>query len=569
MVKKTPEDEVRAELAGYQPLPIESSAMKPRLYQVEAHEALNLHLQTKDTNPCVVIPTGGGKSVMMAWDIQAWKRDYPAFRCCILAHRKELVKQNSDELLGLWPAGDIGVYAAGLKRRDTDNSIIYAMIDSIHNKAGHFPAFDCLIIDEAHRIPMRGEGKYRKFIADCKTYNPNLIVVGYTATPFRMGGSSICHRDHILNEICYEANVGDLIADDYLCNLRSKVGDAPDLSEVNCNHGGDYIINSLAKAVDTPDVVQKAVRSAMGIIQAEQRTSVIVFCVDVKHCHDVSMELRKYGAEAPIVTGKTPQTERDRIAEWFKSGRYRFLLNCNVYTEGFNAKRVDCIVDLAPTLSAGRFVQKVGRGLRQHPSKSDCLYLDYGHNIETHGPIDCIEDEDVRLAECQGCGDTFSHAVRTCPHCGWEIPKQEIERAEAEVRERRMHEEEAAQRAILGSQPEELEVSAVTVHRHTKPGNPDSMRVQYRCGLSTVREWICLDHTGYARGKAFDWWKTRFGAAEASRMTVDDAIGDLYTAQRIKDVTHTITVVRRGKHQEIVAYDLDPSCRRQQQEPSR
>ena len=102
--------------------------LQPRPYQGEALRFLDEHLMTKDTNPCVVIPTGGGKSILMAWAIQKWKQDYPALRVVILAHRKELVEQNSEELKGLELFGDIGIYAAGLKKRDTENSIIYASI---------------------------------------------------------------------------------------------------------------------------------------------------------------------------------------------------------------------------------------------------------------------------------------------------------------------------------------------------------------------------------------------------------------------------------------------------------
>jgi DNA repair protein RadD len=360
-----------------------------------------------------------------------------------------------------------------------------------------------------------------------------------------------------LQEVCYEANVGALIAQGFLCKLRSKVGDVqPDMDNVRRNSGGDYVVKSLAGAVDTPDIVRRAVRSAMGIINAEGRKSIVFFCVDLKHCKDVSLELRKYGIEAPQVTGKTPQRERDRIAEAFKAGRHRAICNVNVYTEGFNAKRVDCIVLLRPTLSPGLYVQMVGRGLRLHPSKSDCLVLDYAHCIETHGPIDCIDEGEVRLADCEQCGDVFSRAIRVCPHCGWEIPKQEIERAEAEEREKRMHEAEAAQRAILGSEPEELAVNSVSIHRHRKPGKPDSLRVQYRCGLSTIREWVCLDHGGYAERKAREWWARRFGRAEAGKITVEDALNDMFTAQRITDVTEKIIVVRKGKHVEITDYRL-------------
>jgi len=530
----------------------------PRPYQEEALEALDHHVMHSDTNPCVVIPTGGGKSVLMAWSIQQWKAAYPPFRVCILAHRKELVKQNAEELATLWPTGDIGIYSAGLRRRDIDNSILYASIDSIYKRWGEFPPWDCLIIDEAHRIPPSGEGKYLQFIKGCRLTNKDLRVIGFTATPFRMGCGPICHEDHILNKVCYEANVGDLIAQGYLCKLRSKVGDVqPDLSEVKKNSGGDYILKSLAQVVDSKDLIPQTIRSAMTVINHEARRNVMFFCVDVHHCGQVSMELRKYGLEAPVVTGQTPRHERDRIAEAFKSGRYRAICNVNVYTEGFNAKKVDCIVLLRPTLSKGLYVQMVGRGFRPHPDKSDCLVLDYAHCIDEHGPIDCIDAGETKIITCQGCGDSFSWAVRICPNCGWEIPKQLIEREESEERERKMHEAEHSNRNIIGSEPEVLDVDDVAVSRHRKLGKPDSLRVQYRCGMSIFREWICLDHGGYAERKARRWWWLRFGQLEAESITVDEALEDMLLGHRIAQATGAITVVHKpGESAKILDYVL-------------
>jgi DNA repair protein RadD len=530
--------------------------LQPRPYQSEALEALDNHMREKDTNPCVVIPTGGGKSILMAWTIQSWKTGYPALRVCVLAHRKELVQQNSQEFMDLTVLADVGIYAAGLKKRDTEPSIIFASIDSVYNKYGDFEPFDVLIIDEAHRIPAKGRGKYRSFIDGCKRQNKRLKVVGFTATPFRMGCGMICHRDHILHEVCYSADLGQLIRDGFLCLLRSKVGDIqPEIKDVKRNSGGDYIISSLAKAVDTPKVVSEAISNVMTIIQQEERKSIVFFCVDVQHCKDVSIELRKYGIDAPMVTGKTPAKQRDQIAQRFIQGGYRAICNVNVYTEGFNAKRVDCIVLLRPTLSKGMYVQMVGRGLRLHPDKKDCLVLDFARCIETHGPIDCIEDDEVRVIKCAQCGDVFSRAVRICPNCKWEIPKQTIERLEAEEREKRLNETKHSNMNIIGSEPVELKVDAVAIHRHRKMGKPDSLRVEYRCGMTVIREWICLDHPGYAGQKAKAWWNDRFGWGSANNMTVDKAI-DFFLPERLNEMTQTITVIRKKKNYEIVGYDI-------------
>ena len=549
---------------------VEASAIPPRPYQLEALDALDAHLASKPTNPCVVLPTGAGKSLVIAWAIQRWKHRYTPLRVAILAHRKELVKQNAEELRGLWPGGDVGIYSAGLGRRDRDASILYASIDSAWNRWGEFAPFDVVLIDEAHRIPAKGEGKYRSFISGCRTQNQAMRVVGFTATPHRMGLGPICHKDHVLHEVCYEANVGDLIRDGYLCRLRSRAGAAPDLSGVRTS-GGDYVTSSLSQAIDVPEVVRHAVREAVAAIRAEKRKSVVFFCVDVSHCASVAAELRCYGIDAPIVTAKTAPAERDRIAERFKAGGYQCLINVNVFTEGFNARRVDCVVLLRPTKSAGLYAQMVGRGLRLHPDKEDCLVLDFARCIETHGPLDCLEAGQVRVIVCgsveccesfgtedcqhRGCGDTFSRALGACPNCGWVIPAREVAREAAEVeRQRVLHERQAAELEILGSQPREVAVDDVSVHRHRKPGSPDSLCVQYRCGLLTYREWICLDHPGPAGAKARAWWAARFGAP-AWPVRVDHAL-DMFLEPKLKALTEAVTVVRSGKYFEVVAHKL-------------
>ena len=535
-----------------------------RPYQEEAISALDMFLRTSDANPCVVLPTGSGKSLVMADAVRRWKADYPPFRAVVLAHRKELVEQNAKEFAGLFGGGvgqlgalgaDVGIFSAGLGRKDWDCSVTFAAIDSIYRRAGEFKGFDAIIVDEAHRIPIRGEGKYREFIKTAKLVNPNVRVVGFTATPFRLGSGPICHKDHILNEICYEANVGDLIRQGYLCKLRSKVSrEEPDLDGVK-KSGGDYQQKSLGEAMRSGDLVARAVSDALKHLNAEGRKCVVWFCVDVRHVNDVSRTLQMMGEPNAVVTGMTATGDRDRMVEEFRAGRYRHILNVNVFTEGFNVKQVDGIVLLRPTLSKGLYAQMVGRGLRLHPDKEDCLILDYARCIETHGPIDCLEAGRVRVEVCQKCREVFSRGVRVCPHCGWEIPKQVIEEREAAERERQMHEARAAELAILGTEPETLEVDDVAVTRHVKEGSPDSLCVMYRCGIRTFREWICLDHPGYAGAKAQRWWHRRFGG-DGRHVSVEEALNDMFVSYAVKSVTQAITVVRKGKYFEIIGHSI-------------
>ncbi len=528
--------------------------MKLRNYQQEAIDAVDNHIRTKDTNPCVVIPTAGGKSVCMAALIAKWQEECPTVRGCILAHRKELVAQNADKFSRYYKER-FGIFSNGLRRKDCNFNITFASIDSIYKKSGEFKPFDFIFVDEAHRIPPSGEGKYRTFITGCKRFNQDLRIIGWTATPYRMNCGNICHKDHILNEICYEAKISDLLQQGFLCNLRSKVSTQNlDLTEVRRFSGGDYIIKSLAKETNKDKIIYKAISEAVKYIKQEERKSIIFYCVDVEHCVKVSAELRKYGIAAPFVTAKTSQYDRDNIANAFRQRRLSALCNVNVYTEGFDVPHVDCIVLLRPTLSPGLFYQMVGRGMRLDKTKSFCLVLDFANCIDEHGPIDCLNDNKGTVtAVCKQCRESFSRAIRQCPVCGWEVPKQELERLEQKERERRLHGDKISKRNILSCEPETLKVDSVYVSRHCKEGSQDSVCIQYRCGLRMFREWICLDHDGQAGLISQDWWRRRFRSN--GTITVNQALESLLTSQTILEFTKTITVIKDKKYWKVIGYN--------------
>ena len=527
--------------------------LTPRPYQREAIDSVNAALRERDDNPAIVLPTGAGKSLVMALLVEQWISVCPYFRIMILAHRKELVEQNAAELAGLNASLSIGVYAASLRQRDTRKQITFASIDSVAKRADDFPAQNVLLIDEAHRIPVRGEGKYRKFIDAMTARNPDLRVVGLTATPYRMGTGAICHRDHILNHVCYEANVGDLIRDGYLSQIRTIEGEHStlDLEGVK-KTAGEFNLKDLALRVDKDEVVSEAVKDMTAKVRSESRKSIIVFCIDIEHCEHVRTELRKYGVDAGIVTGSTTWKERERLVEEFKAGRIQYLLSVNVFFEGFNAKRVDCVVMLRPTQSKGLWVQAIGRGLRLHEDKQDCLVLDYGDNIMKHGPIDIDEGEQVKLAKCGQCENMFSRAVKKCPSCGWEIPPVQREIFEAEdERERQMHAAKAHAGMLL-AKPRWMPVNGVSLRLHRKAGKPDSVRVEYMCGMTVVKEWLLLDHGSYGISKARKWLSDRgLPMYESSADMLEHCTGAM-----IANVVKSLLVRYEGKYLRIAATDI-------------
>ncbi|MFX0139133.1 MAG: helicase-related protein, partial [Candidatus Hodarchaeota archaeon] len=246
----------------------------------------------------------------------------------------------------------------------------------------------------------------------------------------------------------------------------------------------------------------------------------------------------------------------DANIEGFKSGAFKYLVNVDKLTEGFNARDIDCIILLRSTMSPGLYYQMVGRGLRLHPSKEDCLILDFGRNIETHGPIDRIEirkkkdgTREVTTApqkECPECHQLLFISVMVCPTCGYRFPEQD------------KHEETASTADIISKwkKPEVHTVQRVEYNRHEKHDKPDSMRVDYYIGLfDKYSEYVCLDHEGFARTKALQWILARNTEDVPEPITTVDLA--LAYCHLLKKPTQ-ITVNINGKFPQIIGYNFKP-----------
>lgn len=527
-----------------------------RPYQEEAVASVYEHLRTRDDNPCVVIPTGGGKTPVMATICRDAVKNWQG-RVLILAHVKELLEQSAEKLQQVCPEVKFGIYSAGLKRRETSAPVIVAGIQSIYKRACELGPVDLILVDEAHMISVEGEGMYRQFLADARVVCPHLRIVGFTATPFRLKSGLICTPDHFLNHVCYEVGVRELIVQGYLSPLITKAGrEKVDTSGVQVR-GGEFVAGLLESLMDEPQLVEAACRET--IQYASDRKSVLIFASGVRHGQHVVDTLNsQHGVECGFVTGETPSGERDRLLERFKSGSLRFLCNVNVLTTGFDAPNVDCVVLLRPTMSPGLYYQMVGRGFRLAPGKQNCLVLDFGGNVLRHGPVDAIQIEkreaaggEAPLKECPICQSMILAGYATCPHCGHTFPPPEKQR----------HEAQATEASILsgGANDEQYEVLDIFYRVHKKkdagPDAPKSMRVDYQLGLNHWQsEFICFEHTGYARQKAESWWQQR--SPDPIPDTAEAAV-TLANAGALR-VTHAITVrsVPGERFDRIVKYDL-------------
>ena len=542
----------------------EHKPMALRPYQVDAVEAIYRHLRERDDNPCVVIPTGGGKTPVIATvcsdAVGRWNG-----RVLILAHVKELLEQAADKLDQVCPDIHVGVYSAGLKRRDTTHPVIVAGIQSVYQKAEQLGHFDLVVVDEAHMIPpgKDGDGMYRRLLADMQRINPHLRVIGLTATPFRMSSGPICvpPPDGILNSICYEIGVRELIRDGYLSPLKSKAGrHKPDFQSLHVR-AGEFVADEVETLMDQDVLVQSACREIADAVRAGGRLACLVFASGVEHGRHVTRVIEQLaGGECGFIDGQTPTLYRDRLIRRFREGDLAYLVNVNVLTTGFDAPNVDCVALLRPTLSPGLYYQMVGRGFRLCEGEADCLVLDFGGNVLRHGPVDALQIKEpgagcgeAPAKECPECNAVIHAAYAVCPECGYEFPPPKPEQ----------HDRQASAAGIISGEvtETEYEVQGIYFSSHVKrdapEGHPRTLRVDYRVGFSEHKsEWVCVEHPpgSYARQKAEAWWRAR--SNDPCPTDADEAV-ELADAGSLAP-THAITVrhVTGEKYDRIVNHQL-------------
>jgi len=520
-----------------------------RPYQRAAIDGIYRYFERASGCPLVVIPTAGGKSLVMAWFIREVMETWPDQRILVLTHVRELIAQNFAELVSLWPLAPAGIYSAGLGQRDIDARILFAGIQSVHKRAHAIGQADLVLVDEAHLIPRRSGTMYRRFLGELNRLNPHMKIIGLTATPYRLG-SGLLHKgkDALFDAIAYEVPVRNLVSQGYLAPLIAKQTDTRlDVTGVG-SRGGEFIAGQLEAAVDKQAITRAAVDEIVAL--GKERRSWLAFCSGVSHARHVRDAIRERGFSCECIFGDTPKAERDDIVERFKQGEIRALASMGVLTTGFNAPAVDLIAMLRPTKSTGLYVQIAGRGTRLAPGKENCLVLDFAGNVARHGPIDAVNpktpgkgDGEAPIKVCPECQTINYAGVRHCMECDFEFPAPQIR-----------IESHASTLAIMTSgQPQWIKVTGMSCHRHEKPGKPPSLRVEYQCGMVRHREWVCLEHTGYARQKAVQWW-LRCAPSSPVPATIAQALERVHELR----VPTRIRVRAAGRFTEITGYEFAP-----------
>lgn len=504
---------------------------KNRWYQDECETAIfNYFKKGNKGNPVCALPTGTGKSVIIANFIKHIFECWPNQRVMMLTHVKKLISQNAEKLMSVWPVAPMGIYSAGLNSREMTMPVVFGGVQSVapaikrslennddkplHLK--HFGWRDLLIIDEAHLLSPLEDTQYQYIISELKKINPKLKIIGFTATPYRLKQGMITDDGGIFTDVCYDItgfeSFNRLIYEGYLAPLISRPTKSRiDISNIRLSNG-DF--NSKQAESEAEKIIYEGLAETCEL--GQDRKHWLIFAAGIDNSEHIASMLNSFGISAIASHSKLTEQENDARMRAFEAGEFRALVGMNKYTTGYDFPAIDLIADFQPTMSPGKHVQKGGRGTRPSPEtgKENCLFLDFAGNVLRLGPInDPVKprkpgkgggEAPVRI--CDVCG-IYNHAsARVCASCGNEF-----------TFETKIFSNSFGGEVLKSDAPivEYFNVNKVIYALHEKKNqegvllSPPSIKVSYFCGLRMFSEWVCLEHSGFAREKAKKWWQQR------------------------------------------------------------
>jgi DNA repair protein RadD len=361
---------------------------KLRPYQQEAVDKTLQYFRKTREPALIVLPTGAGKSLVIA-ELARIARG----RVLVLAHVKELVEQNHEKYTSYGLTA--GIFSASLGKKDEREKAIFGSVQSVARaQDSFFEGFSLLIIDECHRVAEEGSTQYQEVIQKLQQKNPNLCILGLTATPYRLGLGWIYQYSHagelkteqprFFKECVFELPLSFMIKNKFL-TIPVKI-DIPvtcyDFSELT-ERDRLYTTAEVEELLKNQKrLTPLIVKNIIDITERYNRQGVMIFSASIRHAEEILSYLPK--DEAKLVVGDTDLATRDQIVEDFKEKKFKYLVNVSVLTTGFDAPHVDVIAILRPTESNSLYQQIIGRGLRLAEGKTDCFILDYtgmGHDI--------------------------------------------------------------------------------------------------------------------------------------------------------------------------------------------
>lgn len=551
--------------------------MKLRNYQEYAVKSFfDYFSKGGEGNPLIVMPTGVGKSLVISKICQDMLTNWPGTKVLMLTHVKELIAQNYEKLLAVWPEAPVGIYSAGLGKKEYYFPITFAGIDSIANldldKLGRI---DLIVVDECHLISPKENTVYNGVINALKERNSSLVVVGLTATDYRLGHGRLTNKGHIFTDVCCDMSSKDnfnwFIDEGYLVPLIPKKADMEVDTSAFKIRGGEFLDKDAQEAFDKYEVTLKACTEIIKIAELASRNHILIFATGIEHATHVREMMEYLEVPCGLVHSKMPSRQRDEEIQAFKDGEYRAIVNNGVLTTGFDYPQIDLIAVLRATNSTGLWVQILGRGTRpyyapgydletkegrlaaiKNSEKPNCIVLDFAGNTRRLGPINnpvipqpkgSSKSGDAPVKICPNCS-CYNHAsVRFCEYCNEEFPRYLQIKEHASTNELIERDE-----SVFTN----LEVDKILYKVHQKSGKPPMLKVTYYCQKKQFVTFVCLEHEGYAGKVARDWWRKAADNFKVPR-TIEEALERLKELRRPK----YITIKSDEKFSEIAGYEYE------------
>lgn len=515
-----------------------------RPYQDPISEKVFTYMRNnRDKHPLVAMPTGSGKTVVLADIILKAIKRWPATKVLVISHVREILEQDYESITfhtGL----DVGVYSAGLKKREM-KQVTVAGIQSIFRKPERWKDYKFIIIDECHLIPPGKNSMYRKFFAGLE--HPRYF--GLTATPFRLGDGYIYgEEESIFDDLIYDLTTKkkfiQLIKDGYLCQLKTSATNIELETEGIRTVAGDFDKKMLSTKIDKDSITKVAIQEIIEKGAAYKKW--LIFAIDIEHAENIAEELGQNGIPTMVIHSKM-DFDRATVIKHYKLGTFRAIVNVNVLTTGFDDPEIDLIALLRPTKSPVIHVQTIGRGLRIAPKKDHCLVLDFAGNTERLGPINDIvpkkkgkgkEGGEPITKRCPAC-DTIHHPTKKiCEFCGHVFQFKTLLQGTAKEVD-----------VIKDKEQVWLKVNDVSYQLHNKKNSPSMMKVTYTCGLRTYNEYVCVEHRGYAGYKAKHFLEYRGVTG------IKTAIGAVHNSEDLMK-PNRILIDKSGKYPRVKEYSF-------------
>ena len=394
-----------------------------RPYQQAAVDAAIAHMQRSVMPGVLELATGAGKSHIVA-ALAGWVWEAHKKRVLCLQPSKELTEQNHAKFLAAGAKASIFSASAGSKC--LRHPVVYGTPGTVKNSITLFSdQFGAIIIDESHGVTPT----IRDIVDYVKSCNPRVRVIGMTATPYRMGtGYIYAHgidgghvgdemtRNPYFHLLLYQITTRDLIEQGYLTNAHADPEHAGgyDTQELRLNSRGQFDARQVEQVFEGRGRLTSQIVADV-VARCADRMGVMIFAATVAHAKEIMESLPRDRARMLGGNINMSKGDRERLITDFKLMRYKYIVSIGTLTTGFDAPHVDAIAVLRKTESPGLFQQIIGRGLRLHPDKKDCLVLDYAGNVDFHNLRDDLFTPAIKATKGGGSGEIDA----ACPQCGF------------------------------------------------------------------------------------------------------------------------------------------------------